>query len=180
MLQCAQAQRSRSITRSSRTTSSMPPTQARPETKHGKRSHTRQKGALRRTSHPRPSTQLKHTLRQAGLRCHGGDSGIVKTHIHVYYTFVTYTYKKCYMGFCTPRRTIMDSKKKKTVQAFYENIPGSAEVGDGTWACTVSRIAMLLNRSPYNDISPFQCDLVHNIWRYRIHNVSGHFQRWLL
>jgi len=70
-----------------------------------------------------------------------------------------------------------------TVRAFYENIPGSAEVGDGTWTCTFSRIArMLLNRSPYNDISPLrhQCDCVHNIWRYRVHNVSGHFQRWLL
>ncbi len=29
-----------------------------------------------------------------------------------YYTLVMYTYTKCYMRFCTPRRTIMDSKKK--------------------------------------------------------------------
>src|SRR5216683_2568405 len=36
-----------------------------------------------------------------GLRCHGGDSRIVKSYIHVYYTVVMYTYKKCYMGFCT-------------------------------------------------------------------------------
>ncbi len=41
------------------------------------------------------------------------DSGIVNSHIHVYYTVVMYTYKKCYVGFCTPRCTVMDSKKKK-------------------------------------------------------------------
>ena len=80
---------------------------------------THDKRALRRTSYPRPSTQLKYALRQVGLRCHGGDSGIVNSHIHVYYTVVMYTYKKCYVGFCTPRRTVMDLKKikklKKTV-----------------------------------------------------------------
>ena len=29
-----------------------------------------------------------------------------------YCTWVMYTFTRCYMGFCTPRRTIMDSKKK--------------------------------------------------------------------
>jgi len=38
-------------------------------------------------------------------------SGIVTTHSQGYFTLVMSTYKKCYMGFCTPRRTIMDSKK---------------------------------------------------------------------
>ena len=112
MLQRAQVQRSRSVTRSSRTTSGKPPTRAHLQTKRRKHSHARQ-GASRRTSHPRPSTQLKHALRQEGLRCLGRDSGIVKSHIHVYYIVVMYTYKKCYVGFCTPRCTVMDSKKEK-------------------------------------------------------------------
>ena len=30
-----------------------------------------------------------------------------------HYTYSMYFFSKCYMGFCTPKRTIMDSKKKK-------------------------------------------------------------------
>jgi len=36
---------------------------------------------------------------------------MVKTHDPVYYTSGMYIFTKCYMGFFTPRRTLMDSKK---------------------------------------------------------------------
>ena len=31
----------------------------------------------------------------------------------IYYTVSMYMFSKCYVGFCTPRRTQIDSKKKK-------------------------------------------------------------------
>ncbi len=75
-----------------------------------------QAGTAVRT-HSCPSIQLKHALQEVGQRCHGGEGGIVNTHNHVYYTLAMYTYMKCYMGFCTPRRTKMDFKKKKKVSS---------------------------------------------------------------
>ena len=43
---------------------------------------------------------------------HGGDYTVDKI-AHYIYTPSVHTNAKCYIGFCTQRRTIMDSKKKK-------------------------------------------------------------------
>jgi hypothetical protein len=52
-------------------------------------------------------------LRVDGLYGYGGESSRVKTHIHIIVPVCIYMFSKCYVGFCTPRRTIMDLKKKK-------------------------------------------------------------------
>ncbi len=62
--------------------------------------------------HSRPLIPLQHTLRYDGCRRHGGESGIVTSHIH------TTTQQACihsrsatWGSFCTPGRTIMDAKR---------------------------------------------------------------------
>ena len=52
-------------------------------------------------------------LRVDGLHGYGGESGRVKTHIHIFVPVRMYMFSKCYVGFCTPRRTTMDLKKEK-------------------------------------------------------------------
>src|SRR6266851_9397238 len=45
------------------------------------RSHSPQDHQALRCTYMCLSTQLKHTLQEDGLRCHGGEGGIVTTHI---------------------------------------------------------------------------------------------------
>ena len=45
----------------------------------------------------------------------GVEHRIVMTLVHITTHTVRYTFPKCYMGLCFPKRTVMDSKKKKSV-----------------------------------------------------------------
>ncbi len=91
------------------------PTRAKPTRNELGGAPKQQVGTLACT-HPHLSIQLKHALQEDGQRCHGGEGSIVNTHDHIYYTLAMYIYMKCYMGFCTPRRTKMDSKKNKKIK----------------------------------------------------------------
>ena len=53
------------------------------------------------------------TLRIDGSLAMGEELRIVLTLVHTTTHIVRYTYSKCYMGLGFPKRTVMDSKKKK-------------------------------------------------------------------
>ena len=77
---------------------------------------------------PRSSIIPQSLLRVDGLHGYGGESGRVKTHIHIFVPVRMYMFSKCYVGFCTPRRTTMDLKKKKTpygMRSAYSSRPGT-------------------------------------------------------
>jgi len=61
--------------------------------------------------HTRPSIPLQHALRYDGCRHHGEKVALLLQYSY-HYTAVMYTFTKCYVGFCTPRRMIINSKKK--------------------------------------------------------------------
>ena len=43
----------------------------------------------------------------------GEERRIVRTLVHIITHTVRYTFPKCYMGPCFPKRTVMEPKKKK-------------------------------------------------------------------
>ena len=46
----------------------------------------------------------------------GVEHRIVMTLVHITTHTVRYTFPKCYMGLCFPKRTVMDSKKRKNTR----------------------------------------------------------------
>jgi hypothetical protein len=62
----------------------------------------------------RSPASLQYTSRNDSLTAMGVEFQRVRfTRIVKEHKSIMYISQKCYMGFCTPRRTIMDSKKKK-------------------------------------------------------------------
>jgi len=53
------------------------------------------------------------------------------------HTYSMYLYSKCYMGFCTPKRTIMDSKKKKKKKKknLTTNVQWKRSIPKDCWKC---------------------------------------------